>query len=92
MGLYYSDYMKNITVSVDEELHRRARIWAARAGSTVSALVRTYLIRLTDEDPEFDRLAERQNTLIQQIRSDYPRFSAGDRLARSAAHERDALR
>ncbi len=84
--------MKNITVSVDDDLYKRLRVWAAQAGSTVSSLVRAFLTRLTEEDPEFDRLAERQRALIQQIRAEYPHFSAGDRLTRSAVHERDALR
>ena len=35
--------MRNITVSVDEETHRRARIRAAELDTSVSALVRTYL-------------------------------------------------
>ncbi len=35
--------MKNITVSVDEETHRQARIRAAELGTSVSALVRGYL-------------------------------------------------
>ena len=35
--------MKNITVSIDEETHRHARIRAAELGTSVSALVRGYL-------------------------------------------------
>ena len=35
--------MKNITVSVDEETHRLARIRAAELDTSVSALVRDYL-------------------------------------------------
>lgn len=35
--------MKNITVSVDDETHRSARIRAAELGTSVSALVRNYL-------------------------------------------------
>ena len=35
--------MKNITVSVDEETHRLARIRAAELDTSVSALVREYL-------------------------------------------------
>lgn len=35
--------MRNITVSVDDETHRRARIRAAELDMSVSALVRTYL-------------------------------------------------
>ena len=37
---------KNITVSVDEETHRRARIRAAELDTSVSALVREYLRNL----------------------------------------------
>ena len=39
--------MKNITVSVDDETHRSARIRAAELGTSVSALVRNYLRRLS---------------------------------------------
>ena len=35
--------MKNITLSVDDETYRLARIRAAEAGTSVSALVRAYL-------------------------------------------------
>ncbi|MGH8565012.1 MAG: hypothetical protein ACREXW_13370 [Gammaproteobacteria bacterium] len=34
--------MKNITVSVDDETYRRSRIKAAEAGTSVSALVRSF--------------------------------------------------
>ena len=39
--------MRNITVSVDEETHRSARIRAAELGTSVSALVRNYLRSLS---------------------------------------------
>ena len=39
--------MKNITVSVDEETHRLARIRAAELDTSVSALVRQFLRSLT---------------------------------------------
>ena len=45
--------MKNITVSVDEETHRQARIRAAEMGTSVSALVRGFLTSLRS-DPEKD--------------------------------------
>ena len=41
--------MKNITVSVDEETHRLARIRAAQLDTSVSALVRDYLNALVRE-------------------------------------------
>jgi plasmid stability protein len=41
--------MKNITVSVDDETHRSARIRAAELGTSVSALVRNYLRGLSKD-------------------------------------------
>jgi hypothetical protein len=84
--------MKNITVSVDDDLYHRARIKAAEKRSTVSALVRGYLTDLVEEETEFDRLAREQKDLIAGIRARRPRFSASRRLTRDQAHDRDALR
>ena len=39
--------MKNITVSVDDETYRQARIIAAERGTSVSAMVREYLGNLS---------------------------------------------
>ena len=41
--------MKNITITIDEETHRRARIRAAELGTSVSALVKDYLRGLDAE-------------------------------------------
>lgn len=38
--------MKNITVSIDDETHRAARIRAAELGTSVSALVKAYLTQI----------------------------------------------
>jgi plasmid stability protein len=35
--------MKNITVSIPDEIYREARVSAARRGTSVSALVRDFL-------------------------------------------------
>ncbi len=43
--------MKNITVTIDDETHRRARIRAAELGTSVSALVKGYLMELADGPP-----------------------------------------
>ena len=57
--------MKNITVSVDEETHRLARIRAAELDTSVSALVRDYLKALagarSPQDDASDRAAIRLN-------------------------------
>jgi hypothetical protein len=38
--------MPNITVFLDEETYRRARIWAADRGTSVSAVVKCILVTL----------------------------------------------
>jgi plasmid stability protein len=44
--------MKNITVSIDDETHRAARIRAAELGTSVSALVKGYLAQIAaDRSP-----------------------------------------
>ena len=77
--------MKNITVSVPDEVYRQARIRAAERGSSVSALVADYLRTLSDEEREFARLEAQQRRIVAGIE----RFSASDRLDRDAVHERD---
>ncbi len=42
--------MKNVTISLDDETHRLARIRAAERGTSLSALVKDYLNGLARED------------------------------------------
>ncbi len=49
--------MKNITLKVDDETYRKARIRAAQAGTSVSAMVREFLNR--DENKEAARETKR---------------------------------
>ncbi len=80
--------MKNITVSVPEEVYRRARVKAAERDSSVSALVREFLRRLGDEESDFEKGKRLQDEVLATIR----RFRAGDRLTRDAVHRRRAVR
>ena len=80
--------MKNITVSVPDDVYRRARIRAAEKGTSVSALVRDQLEKIAVEDSEFERLKRLQDQVIDSIHN----FSAADRLSRDEVHDRDALR
>jgi len=75
--------MKNITVTVDDETYRRARIKAAERDTSVSALVKQFLNELSGED-DFDRLWRKEQELRKQIRS----FDGGDRLSRDEMYER----
>ena len=76
--------MKNITVTVPDEVYREARIRAAERGSSVSALVGGYLRSLSDGDAEFARLAAQQRKVQREI----DRFRARDRLSRDELHDR----
>ena len=76
--------MKNITVSVPDDVYRDARIRAAERGSSVSGLVAEYLRSLSEQDSEFTRLEAQQRQVQDQI----VRFRAGDRLDRDEIHGR----
>ena len=88
----YCDNMRNITVTVTDELYRAARLRAAERQSTVSALVRAFLEQLTNDESAHERLRREQNEIIARIRADHPGFGAGDRLSRDDIHRRDAIR
>jgi plasmid stability protein len=76
--------MKNITVSVDDETYRRARIAAAERDTSVSAMVREYLTAVAGKETEFERLKRAEGELRARIGS----FRASDRLSRDELHER----
>lgn len=84
--------MKNITVSVEDEVYHRARVKAAEKRTSVSAMVSAFLERITTEESDFERLQRQQNDMIARIRAENAGFSASDRLSRNEVHERDALR
>lgn len=76
--------VKNITVSVDEEIYRKARIKAAERDTSVSALVKRFLAELVGEESDAERLKREERELRKRIAS----FRAADRLARDDAHNR----
>ena len=84
--------MKNITVSVNDDLYHLARVRAAEQRSTLSALVRAFLQNLVGEEPAFERLHRAQNQTIARIRDAHPGFSAANRLTRDEANARHAVR
>ena len=84
--------MKNITVSVNDDLYHRARVCAAEQKSTVSGLVKKFLAQVVQEESEFDRLKREEEALRQRLRRDGVVFSAAERITRDDLHERHALR
>jgi len=76
--------VKNITVSLDEETYRRARIIAAERDTSVSALVRQFLVDLAAGESESERLKREERALREKITE----FRASDRMSREEVHER----
>ena len=83
----YCEIMKNITVSLDDEAYRNARIQAAALDTSVSALVKRYLMELGAGETEFQRLKRLQHELLADIPAD---FRVSERLTRDQVHERNA--
>lgn len=80
----YCETVKNVTVSVPDDVYREARIRAAERGTSVSALVAEYLRSLTGPSSEFIRLRDQQQAITAEIQG----FSAADRVPRDALHRR----
>ena len=65
--------MKNITVSVDDDVHRRARIRAAERDTSVSAVVREFLNRWSGEATARTILDRDDLVLSAQVLSEFYR-------------------
>src|SRR3954471_20309263 len=90
--------MKNVTISLDDDTHRRARIRAAELGKSLSGLVRDLLDTLDkgagrDEimpsgitRAEYDRLHRQELALRKKLMGSG--FRAGERLTRDEVHDR----
>ncbi len=76
--------MKNITVSLDDETYRRARMVAAQRDTSVSALVKRFLLDLASGETEFERLKR----LEQEIRAQITDFSASENVPREELYDR----
>ena len=76
--------MKNITVSVPDDVYRNARVAAARSDTSVSALVVAYLEQLSGRIDEFARLEALQH----EVQAGIEQFRAADRLSRDKVHAR----
>lgn len=80
----YCDSVKNLTVSLDDETYRRARMAAAERATSVSALVRQFLTELGAVESETERLKREERALRQRVTA----FRASDRVSREEVHGR----
>jgi len=76
--------MKNITVSLDDETYRRARMIAAQRDTSVSALVRQFLCDLASGESEFERLKRMEREVRERITD----FRASENVARDELYDR----
>jgi uncharacterized protein YdaU (DUF1376 family) len=77
-------YVKNITVSLDDDTYRRARMIAAERDTSVSALVKEFLVRLGSGESQAERLKREERALRERITS----FRASDKQSRDELHDR----
>ena len=88
--------MRNITISLEDEVYRKVRLLAAERDTSLSGLVRQLVTEATGKETEFERSRLRQNELIEQFRRKQREsgqyFNAADRLSREEIHDRNALR
>ena len=76
--------MRNLTVSVPDDVYRNARVAAAQRDTSVSAMVVAYLEQLSERMVEFARL----EALQREIQAEIGQFRAADRLGRDEVHDR----
>ena len=87
--------MKNITVTVDDELYRQARIAAAERGVTLTALVRQFLLQEI-RGLEVDRKYLKRNQALDRAFAavdscDYS-FGRSDTVSREELYGRGGIR
>lgn len=76
--------MRNITVTLDDETYRKARMKAAEQNTSVSALVKGFLVEVAAGESETERLKREERVLRERITA----FRAADRLRRDDVHGR----
>lgn len=84
--------MKNITVSVDDDLYHRARVLAAQKKTSVSALVKRFLAEMIGEESEFERLRRQEREIREKLFAEGGGLSSSENLPREELYDRHALR
>ena len=90
--------MKTISVSVENETHRRARIRAAETGTTVSAMMRNLLIEFLQcpasesAETEHQKRARLLDEVLEEFKSNGIGVDTGNILTREEIYGRNAPR
>jgi hypothetical protein len=75
--------MKNVTISVDEEVARRARVWAAERGMSLSRALGELVREKLDEDRGYRAAMRRDLSRSAVVLKEIGRYPSRDEL-----HER----
>ena len=89
--------MEVISVAVDYETHRLARIKAAQKGTSMSATLRDYLLQILEEagerppeETEPQRRTRMLDEAIARFDAEHVGLSASERLSREELYDRHA--
>lgn len=82
--LRYCESVKNVTLSLPDDVYRRARVRAAEEDTSLSGLVQRLLMTYTSLESDF----ERRKRLQAEVLGTITEFRAGTRLSREEVHER----
>ena len=80
--------MKNITVSIEDEVYRKARIFAAERGTSVSAMVREHLLEVTGQGSRRQQEVKERNRLMDQLLRRTAHFRRGTKPTREEMNDR----
>jgi hypothetical protein len=76
--------MKNITLSLDEELLKQARVYAAQQSTTINRLIREYLERLVRQE---ERSAQARKRLLELAETSEGRLGSDWKWNREEIYE-----
>jgi plasmid stability protein len=84
--------MKNLTISLDDEMHHRSRVKAARAGMSMSRYIATLVERDTAAaSPDADEETRQRLEALQRV-FDAPKLDVSESGRMPSAEERNARR
>lgn len=78
--------MRNITISLPDDVYRRARLRAAEEDSSLSALVQRLIVAYTRQESDFEKRKRLQSEVLATISN----FRAAGRLSRDEIHRRNS--
>ena len=94
--MWYIENVRNITISLPDDVYKQARIRAAEHDTSVSGLVRGLLLKLTTEESAAEGRKRRIGEVIEAIHQSQTargeNFRAADRMSRDELYDRKAFR